>query len=131
MRRTTSAAQHDTKQFIFRAKAAQPCPLPFNYPRGAPRRDFLILITPTPRSHSGEETEKRQDGQYGRYLATVVFLLLPATAESQAEATSPAAADRPVNDRESHQFRAHGPHRIQRRRAVHEPPLSDTKPNAE
>lgn len=61
----------------------------------------------------------------------MVFLLLPATAKSSEAATSPAAADRPVNDWESHQLRAHRPHRFQRRRALDEPPLGDTKPNAE
>lgn len=61
----------------------------------------------------------------------MVLLLLPPTAESPTTATPPAAADRSVNDRESHQLRAHGPHRFERRRAVDQPPLGDTKPNAE
>lgn len=61
----------------------------------------------------------------------MVLLLFPATAEPSAETTPPAAADRPVDDWESNQLRAHGPHWIQRRRALDEPPLGDTKPNAE
>lgn len=61
----------------------------------------------------------------------MVLLLFPATAEPPTTATSPAAADRSVDDRESYQFRAHGPHWFQRCRALNEPPLGDSKPNAE
>lgn len=61
----------------------------------------------------------------------MVLLLLPTTAEPPTAAAPPAAADRSVDDRQSNQFRAHGPHWVQRRRALNEPPLGDTKPNAE